>query len=101
MEAIKIIALEKPEKYGSHPAYLNYLSAIANDTQKKNPFHAILRETSYQWCDKENLLRKLQPYLPLGVSQGVPSSLVFGNSEDTSFDGEIRTGNFNSYILRL
>lgn len=43
VEAFKILALEKPEKYGSHPVYLNYIRNFVHDDYKKNPFHSILR----------------------------------------------------------
>lgn len=43
----------------------------------------------------------MQTHLNLGVSGGIQSGLVFSNSEETSLDGEIRSGDLNSYILRL
>lgn len=101
VEAFKVLALEKPEKFGSHPIYLNYLHRAANDHYKRNPFHAILRETAFKWAGKQTSLRQMQDYLTVGVNGGVKNAVIFSNSEQTSLDGEIRSGDHNSYILRV
>ena len=81
IEAFKILALEKPDKYGSHPTYLNFILNFVNDKYKKNPYHSILRETCYKWFRKENNLRQMQSHLNLGISDGKQVALVFSNSE--------------------
>lgn len=43
----------------------------------------------------------MQDYLTVGVSGGVKNAVIFSNSEQTSLDGEIRSGDHNSYILRV
>ena len=101
VEAFKILALEKPEKFGSHPIYLNYLHRAAHDDYKRNPFLAIVREAAFKWAGREGALRQLQDYLTVGVSGGVKNAVIFSNSEQTSLDGEIRSGDHNSYILRV
>jgi len=98
---MKILALEKPERYGSHPIYLTYLQKLAQDDFKKNPYMAILRETCVRWCEREGKQREDSRELSLGVRDGIVNSLVLSNSDETSIDGEIRSGNLNSYVLRL
>jgi hypothetical protein len=71
------------------------------DEFKRNPFHAILRETLFKWADKERYLRTLQNYLLVGASKGIKNAAVFSRSDETSLDGEIRNGDLNSYIIRL
>lgn len=43
----------------------------------------------------------MQDYLTVGVSGGVKNGVIFSSSEQTSLDGEIRSGDHNSYILRV
>ena len=43
----------------------------------------------------------MQNYLPLGVNLGVQNGLLLSSSDETSLDGEIRSGDLNSYIVRL
>jgi hypothetical protein len=74
---------------------------VANDDYKRNPFAAILRETAYRWAGREGALRGLQNYLPVGVNLGVQNGLLLSGSDETSLDGEIRSGDLNSYIVRL
>jgi len=95
------LALEKPQRFGAHPIYLHYLNRLANDDYKRNPLAAIIRETAFQWAGKETLLRGMQNYLPLGVNLGVQNGLLLSSSDETSLDGEIRSGDLNSYIVRL
>lgn len=87
VEAFKILALERPEKYGSHPVYLTYVNSLVNSNYKKNPYLSILRETCYKWANKEHALNSLQTYLNLGVSNGIQNGLIFSNSDETSLDG--------------
>lgn len=84
---MKILALEKSDRYGSHPIYLAYLHKLANDDFKKNPYMAILRETCVRWCEREGELRKMSGDLNLGVRNGIVNSLVVSNSDETSIDG--------------
>jgi hypothetical protein len=101
VEAFKILALEKPEQFGSHPIYLHFLHRTVNDEYKRNPFQSILRETVFKWAGKESSLKHLQNYLTVGVSSGIQNGVIFSNSDETSIDGEIRSGDLNSYIVRL
>ena len=43
----------------------------------------------------------MQEYLSVGVSNGIENALIFSTSDETSLDGEIRSGDLNSFILRL
>jgi hypothetical protein len=43
----------------------------------------------------------MQNYLPIGANMGVQNGLLFSSSDETSLDGEIRSGDLNSYIIRL
>jgi len=43
----------------------------------------------------------MQVYLNVGVKNGVQNALLFSSSDETSLDGEFRSGNLNSFILRL
>lgn len=101
VEAFKVLALERPDRFGSHPIYLNYLHRSANDDYKRSPFHSIIREAAFRWAGREEALRQPQDYLVAGVSGGLRNAVVFSSSEQTSLDGEVRSGDHNSYILRV
>ena len=43
----------------------------------------------------------MQNYLTIGVNNGIKNGIVFSNSDETSLDGAIRSGDLHSYIVRL
>lgn len=87
MEAFRILALEQPHRFGSHPIYQNYLQRLANDDFKRNPFSAIIREAAYKWAGRPYALSTLQNYLPVGVNRGIQNALLLSSSDETSLDG--------------
>ena len=43
IEAFRVLALEMPEKYASHPIHLDYLDKTYHHRYRQNPYHQIVK----------------------------------------------------------
>lgn len=89
-----------PDRYSSHPIYLQYLEESRGHAHKKNPYYEAVHEAAVRWSQKPLPANKNSTVLPLGLVGGQPAALLVSHADETSLTGDIRTGSLNAEILR-